>query len=237
MNILVGGPSPSRGEGTWPYLLQEYTGGNLVNLSQAGAGNDYIYSSVMEELAVRKYDLVVIMWSDFRRLDVKVSNINHFNTTQYTSEYQRKQNDWPSKVIYPVNDQDYVDPNWVFGCGYINTGNSESQTLANLFENYYKYTDYNSHYLRGLTRILGMQGFLKSMDIPYQFCFVRELRDLKTYPELYNLLDQSAMVNDITVHTYATQLNSWFDPTHPGAEAHKLYVKDIINNLKQRKLL
>lgn len=76
MNILVSGPSPARGKGTWPYLLQERTNSELVNLAQAGAGNDYIYSSVMEELALRKYDLVIVMWSDFRRLDIKLSLIH-----------------------------------------------------------------------------------------------------------------------------------------------------------------
>jgi len=237
VKILVNGPSVARGAGSWPYILQEQLEENIecdiINLAQAGAGNEYIYATTIAELAQRKYDLVMVMWCDFRRFDVKVKDITKFNDTTYTSLYQSKQNDWPSKVIWPENDQDYVEKDWVFGCGYIN---GDGESLKPLFKEFYDHTDYESHYHRSLTRIIGLQGILKSMNQPYLFCSVRELKDLRVNSHLYEMIDKRNLVLQ-TPHKIAGEIDSWADETHPGPAAHTEFVKYLVANLRERNLV
>jgi hypothetical protein len=235
MNILVNGPSPARGPGSWPYLIQQYYNANLVNLSQAGAGNDYIVDATISELTQRKYDLVLIMTADLRRVDVRVSNIDRFNDTIYTSKCQKIMNDWPEKQVSPINDQDYVDDNWVFGCGYINT---KDPSIVSLFESYYANTDTNTQYFRSYCKILGLQGFLKSLKQPYMMCGTRHFTKLERFKSLYAALDFDCIVNDISIFEIAKNIDSWEpDGLHPGPQAHQLYSEHLIDQLTKRKIL
>lgn len=67
MKLLVNGASFSLGPNSWPELLNM----DLTNLSRANAGNTYIVETTMEELAKNDYDLVIIMWSPFDRVDIR----------------------------------------------------------------------------------------------------------------------------------------------------------------------
>jgi virulence-associated protein VapD len=228
MNILVNGSSFSRGERSWPTLLQQELGCNLVNLSVAGSGNTYIQETTIAELAQRQYNKVIIMWSPFDRIDVKVKDIDTFKTT-YTSKYQVTLNDWPNKVLHPVNDQDYVEKDWVFGCGYLNKDTDPA--LVDLFAGYYNHTDRWQQFYSNLIRVISLQGFLKSIDQPYLFTFARQFRQFTRYEHLYSLLDWD--------NIYETDLqaivreNNWFeaDGIHPDNRAHEYYVKEILKIL------
>ena len=231
MNILVNGPSVSRGPGSWPYLLQEHYNADLVNLSQAGAGNTYIHETTIAELAQRSYDLVAIMWGDQQRLDIKVKNIDYFHDTIYTSKFQKATNDWPEKIVEPVNDQDYVQDNWVFGCGYINT---KDPCLVELFDSYYQHTDTDSRYFSSIIKMISLQGVLKNLGVKYVFCGTRTLPLLKRYEHLYNLLDWNCIINDLTPHHVAYLKNSWEeDQLHPGSVAHREFADHMIAHLRQ----
>lgn len=71
MKILVSGASFSEGIGSWPELLADYYKADLTNLSRIGAGNTYIQESAVDELCRNEYDLVIVMWSPFNRIDYK----------------------------------------------------------------------------------------------------------------------------------------------------------------------
>jgi len=235
MNILVNGSSPSRGPGSWPYLVQQHYNADLVNLSQAGAGNSYIVDATIAELTRRKYDLVMIMIADLRRFDVKVSNVDQFNDTIYTSKFQKTMNDWPEKQVWPVNDQDYVDDNWVFGCGYINT---KDPSIVALFDSYYRNTNSDTQYFTSYCKILGLQGFLKSINQPYLMCGTRNFTKLERFSSLYEALDFDHIVNDVSIFEIANNIDSWeSDGIHPGTEAHKIYAQHLIDRLNRRKIL
>jgi hypothetical protein len=235
VNILVNGSSPSRGPGSWPYLVQQHYNADLVNLAQAGAGNNYIADATINELTQRKYDLVMIMIADLRRFDIKVSNIDRFNDTIYTSKYQKNMNDWPEKQVWPVNDQDYVDDNWVFGCGYINT---KDPSIVELFDSYYRNTNADTQYFASYCKILGLQGFLKSLNQPYLMCGTRNFTKLERFSSLYEALDFDHIVNDVSIFEIANKINSWEpDGIHPGAKAHELYAQHLIEHLDKRKIL
>jgi hypothetical protein len=228
MNILVNGSSFSQGETSWPTLLQQELECDLVNLSVAGCGNEYIHETTIAELAQRKYDRVIIMWSPFDRRDFKVNDVYKFTTT-YTSKYQSTQNDWPAKSIHPVNDQDYVEKDWVFGCGYLNK--DPDPMLEDLFGGYYRHTDRWQQFHSNLIRVISLQGFLKSINQPYLFTFARQFRQFPRFEHLYNLLDwDNIYTNDLQD---ICKEHNWFNPDgiHPSPEAHKYYAQEIIKLL------
>lgn len=235
MKILVNGPSPARGPNTWPYHLQQHLDADLVNLSQSGAGNVFICDATISELCQRKYDFVAIMWADLRRFDIKIANVEKFNDTIYTSKCQKTMNDWPEKVIDPINDQDYVDDDWAFGCGYLNT---KDKSMVDLFDAYYKNTNVASQYYTSYCRILALQGFLKSIKQPYVFVSTRTLTPLDRFEHLYKMIDFNCYIGDKTVFDFAKQLDSWqADGVHPGDNAHHAYTKYIIEVIEKRSLL
>lgn len=225
-NILVNGCSFSRGPGSWPYHLKN---ANITNLAQAGAGNTYIHETTIAELAQRSYDLVVIMWTGLPRVDFKVNNIDYFSDSKYTSRYQSLQNDWPEKVIEPVNDQDYVEKNWVFGCGHVN--NEKAMIKTHMFDWMYHHLDQPEFVYNFLIKAISLQSFLKQMNIPYVFTFFRDyVGQLKQHPALYQLLDQRHIYNEQNIYQI-TESNNWYDTDgfHPGVQAHQAWATLIDN--------
>jgi hypothetical protein len=234
MKILVNGSSPARGPASWPYNLGPYLNSEIINLSQAGAGPFFICDATISELSYRQYDFVAIMWSDFRRFDVRVADITKFNDTIYTSRYQKTINDWPEKIIDPINDQDYVDDDWVFGCGYLNT---QDKSIVDFFQSYYQQTDFNTQYFLGYCRILALQGFLKSIKQPYVFLSTRPLVPLARFKHLYDMIDLDRYIST-SIFDIANNLNSWEDDRiHPGPAAHVAYAEHLLKEIQKRKLL
>ena len=103
MNILVTGGSLSRGPDSWSYHIEKEFASQIVNLSQSGCGNTYTHETTIAELTKRSYDLAIIQWTPFIRIDYKVKDINLFKDSIYTSAYQSQQNDWTEKIIHSDN--------------------------------------------------------------------------------------------------------------------------------------
>lgn len=223
-NLLVNGCSFSRGPGSWPYHLKYQ---NIVNLAQAGAGNTYIHESTMSELSQRHYDFVVIMWTGIHRVDLQVADIMDFAESKYTSQYQHQQNDWPEKIVNPVNDQDYVEKNWVFGCGHVN--HDLAIKRSRVFEGIYRHVGQDQFKNALLIKMISLQNTLKQLQIPYLFGFYQDYDwQLRTNSNLYQLLDQNQIFNQQNINTIATT-NNWLDQDghHPGVQAHKTWANLI----------
>jgi hypothetical protein len=222
--LLVNGCSFSRGPGSWPYFLSGY---DVVNLAQAGAGNTYIHETTIAELTKRSYDFVIVMWSGLNRIDIKVADISMFSQSTYTSQYQHKQNDWPEKIIIPVNDQDYVEKDWVFGWRHLNNGSVT--THYRMFEQIYRHADERQFVYGGLIKMISLQNVLKQMKIPYLFTFYQDYEEtLKMHPSLYNALDHTRIYNQENIYNI-TKKNNWFadDNSHPGIPAHQAWASLI----------
>ena len=86
MKILVNGPSVTLGKDSWTHRLEEKTGFEIVNFSRINAGNKYIHDSTILEISQRKYDLVIISWTYFARMDVRSR--------------------WPSAIVHAVELED-----------------------------------------------------------------------------------------------------------------------------------
>ena len=229
-NLLVNGCSFSRGPGSWPYYLKYQ---NIVNLAQAGAGNTYIHETTMGELAQRSYDFVIVMWTGIHRVDLKVSNIEDFAESKYTSQYQHQQNDWLEKVVHPINDQDYVEKNWVFGCGHIN--NELALRRSKIFDGVYKHVGQLQFVDGLLIKMISLQNTLKQMQIPYLFTFYEDYdNDLKANKSLYSMLDQNQIYNKENI-IRITKTNQWFDQDgiHPGVVAHCTWAQLVQTKIEE----
>lgn len=214
--VLVNGCSFSRGPNSWPYQLQEACKFDLVNLAQGAAGNLYIHNATIAELAKREYDFVMIMWSGLERVDIQVNDISLLDHILYTSDKQSKLNDWPEKIIIPVNDQDYVEKNWVFVCTY--------QELAlrrlNFCQTNYKYQSLQEHLTQSLIHMISLQSILKQLNIPYVFSYYQNYQKLLKQHYLYKLLDTSKICDSQNIWDI-TVANKWKDHTdHPNPQAH-----------------
>jgi hypothetical protein len=233
MNIFVNGGSISQGPGTWPYLVQQHYKADMVNLSQAGAGNTYVSQATISELSQRTYDLVLIQWTPFIRFDYKVKNIELFKNTIYTSKCQSEHNDWPGKIIYPVNDQDFVERDWIFGGGRA-MNNDPDLELTRAFDGFYNYAGASEYMYHALMSIIALQSYLKVKQLPYLFCFGRPWRMFDRYQHLNSQLDQSHMFTTAYIYDLVEK-NNWYadDGYHPNALAYEEFAKLIIPSIEQ----
>lgn len=220
IDILVNGASVSRGPNSWPYELSEQLNANLVNLSQAGAGAQYILYTTLSEIYLREYNLVIIMWPEPTRYDLQVENISDFSTSPYTSEHQSRMNDWPEKVIYPVNDQDFVQKDWAFGIGHVNGDKTLRQ--MKVFDSIYRYVGVKQFAQRTVNNIILLQNTLKQLNIPYIFTFDNDYTELLKETDLYSKIDFTNVITNTYLFSIAARLNDYAeDKLHPGDNAHK----------------
>lgn len=230
MRILVNGCSFSRGPISWPYYLTnltDITGKNIVNLACAGAGNTYIHETTTRILNKEKFDLVLIMWSEIGRIDFQVESIDFFEKSTYTSKYQSSQNDWPGKIINPINDQDYVEKNWVFGCSHINN----DPILGKFFKNFYMHVGYKELVNQFIVKVISLQNTLKQLNIPYAFSFYQDYID-----QIKNcaLIDWKKCIINDNISSIAERLNSYdTDGVHPGLEANRVWADHVIKYLEK----
>lgn len=232
MNILVNGTSVSRGENSWPYFLQSHFDFSLINLAQAGGGNTYIHESTVAEVSEHAYDLVLIQWTYTDRFDFRVKDIAKFADSTYTSNYQCQQNDWPSKKIHPVNDQDRVQRDWIFGCGYLNQRLDDS--IGTVFKNLYQHISANEHVFSTLIKIISLQNTLKQLRIPYMFMEYRPMSRFDRFDKLYQLIDWENFYSGKHLYTIAKEQDALDDTLHPSVECHRMYAQDLYHELTKR---
>lgn len=229
MRILVNGSSVSSGNTAWPSVLQTKIECDLINLSLPGAGNNYITDSTIAELSKRKYDLVLIMWADFMRLDIKIQNPDDFSNTQYTSANQ-------SKLTYHADSQEinYIEKDWVFGvlaCG-TNAVDAES-SVKELFDGYYKFSSHRQHLFSSLIKIISLQNTLKTLNIPYIFMTYHPFVGQHRFPELFKMIDWDQVYQE-HLHNIAVSNNWWNTVTnHPTPSAYSHYADLVIQRIEQ----
>lgn len=209
-HVLVNGCSFSRGPISWPYYLQTKLNFNLVNLALGGAGNKYIHDSTITELSRRKYDHVFVMWTGLQRNDVQVADIAQFDQC-VTSAKQVLENDWDSKPVWPVNDQDYVEKDWVF----IGLDNPYIKSIK--FAEYIKYRNLSNEIQQTLLYMITLQAVLKEQGIPYTFSFFTDYTKELAGSSLYNMLDFDNICTTDNIHSIAKTIGSYdVDGYHPG---------------------
>jgi hypothetical protein len=230
MDILVNGSSMSRGAGSWPYYLQESLNCNLVNLALGRSGNTYIHDSTISELSQRKYDMVLIMWATEGRIDMRVKSIDQFSDSTDTSTHQSLMNDWPSKQVHPINDQDYVQKDWIFS--FNKSQNAKVDSVYNTLMPLHKLVDHAQYMESDLIKMISLQGVLKSLNIPYKFMFWWDFKKFSRFDNYYNMIDWSNIYLGTSLETIGKK-NNWYhaDGTHFNEHANELYAKHLAEYL------
>lgn len=238
MKLLINGICKSRGPGSWPYPLQEMLGCDLVNLSLAGVGGNYIHETTINELLKRSYDLVIIQWNTSHHTSFKVDDITKYADSKNTSLYQASVNDWPEKIIEPVNDQDYVEKNWIMGTGH---EHEPLDSVGKFFSVYRGAVKYKQLVERDLIRIISLQSFLKCQQIPYVFTYGETIHKWKQYEHLYEKIDWSNWYLNDTIDDISKRNNGQYksDDLALGAtpEGHLIYAELLAEHIKEKKLL
>ena len=232
--MLVNGCSFSQGEHAWPNHLQTFGQSDIVNLSCSGAGNTYIHESTVNALSIKTFDIVVIMWSGLTRIDTKVANITEFDNCYYNSKFASAHNDWPSKITSPVDDQLFVDKDWVFGLGEQNQDPVIQK--SQLFHGFYRHLESPQFVFHFLIKLISLQNTLKALTVPYIFLFYQPYQNaLRQFTNLCKLVDWSNVYTEKNIFELA-KINNDIDSTnHPGILTHKQWAK-IMDELIDKKL-
>jgi len=251
MKILINGSSVSAGfvewqltdpatkqiqpfQPTWPARLEEKINCDMVNLAVAGAGNTYIHDSTIDELSQRSYDLVLIMWSDYQRLDYRVRNPENFNARKlrYTSMAQSNTARLPPELASKFQ---HICQDWIFSCDYDN--GSTEPILADLF-GYATYTNPRLQLHNSLLKIISLQSVLKSLGIPYRFMFYRPFPELNEFKKLSSLIDWDKFMPEPYLYSHAHSIGEWDEPSlHPTPAAYDSYADLVVKYLKDQKLI
>jgi hypothetical protein len=232
--MLVNGCSFSQGQQAWPNHLQTFDQKDIVNLSCSGAGNTYIHEATINALASETFDIVVIMWSGLTRIDTKVANIDEFDNSYYNSKFASAHNDWPSKITLPVDDQTFIDKDWVFGLGEQNQDPVVQK--SQLFREFYKRLEIPQFVFHFLIKLISLQNTLKTLKIPYIFLFYQPYQNaLRQYPNLCKIVDWDNVYTEKNIFELAKANNDIDSTNHPGILTHKQWAK-IMDKLIDTKL-
>lgn len=207
MKVLVIGPSITVEPDTWPSFLRESLNCELVNLSRTGCGNDYIFEAALTELSQRSYDLVIISWTDFNRVEFKT----HFKIPPAELD-----------TIFNTN-AELLQPDWIF-----NNNMNYNEEVRQLYQSWARVCyDSDRMYQTMLLKIIALQGFLKSKQIPYAFLFYSRPVGLKRFANLYDQIDWNYVHHQ---HLYQiAKKNNWWKDRHPTTQAHQAYSHRLLD--------
>ena len=209
----------------------------MVNLAVAGAGNTYIHETTVSEISQRSYDLVLIMWTDFDRTDVRVADPKLFSSLNYTSRAQSKPD--PSNFLNHLTiDTERIQQDWIFSGEY---RQSKTKQPGGNVEKLFSHRDFSSSNIQlenSLIRIISLQSVLKTMNIPYKFMFYKPLVGQHRYPDLVKLIDQQNVIAEPYLFLLAYKNNWWNkSTTHPTIDAYSAYADVLVEYLKGQKLI
>lgn len=128
----------------WPHILQMTTiDTELASLGAIGAGNEYIFNSVLEHINSNETDLVIVQWAQSPRLDLIVDTNHKADIVKQDPVYN--ENMYDNWWLSSASTQPYVK---TYHKDYIGIVQSRQRT-----KNY----------------IISLAAILESRNIPYRF--------------------------------------------------------------------
>lgn len=93
----------------WPELLAKKLNYKCINLGQSGSGNECIFSKALDALVKEKnIGLMVLMWSEFQRMDFYLGDIKKWNNLHYNVDgVIRNMEKWKEDVIDLLDKNEY----------------------------------------------------------------------------------------------------------------------------------
>ena len=124
---------------------------------------------------------------------------------------------------------------WVFSWGY-HAPKLRNADLEELFDPYYKYTNFQQHLIQSYVKIISTQAVLKSKGIPYKFLFMKPMVGQRRYPYLYNSIDWNNVINEDSVPGLQNLINQHHLDEKLGsiknAEPSKIFAKNLADHIK-----
>jgi len=219
MKILCAGDGFGKGHiwKMWPQLLEEVLDNCKVdNVSQVGAGNEYIMNATIDACTKNKYDFVIVQWAQSDRLDI----IN------------KNQGGLVQKILDDnVHRTKFMNINLAKRLWWLSSS-SKIDFVNNYHDNY---ITQNQHCLRTIHQIKYVELFLKSKNIEFVFISTPSL-DFMHLDE-HKILDFNVWAFHEKykgMEDYAKkypEYKAYKDPAkykQPQTKIHKQFVKDVI---------
>jgi len=214
-----------------------YPGHDVANVAYPAAGNRFIADSVLVETIKQQFDVVYVSWSGFSRYDVPVTSDNLFL-------------DWMPKGY--INSVPYIFTGGIGGWDH-----HKHQFSNLLFSGIHKFIDHKELHYNSLIEIVKIQGYLRSLNIPFYFTsMINQFKSdpnvmventceygVSRYPEHQYLIDQIDFSNWIFDEDRALYESSKFKGTlskdnfHPSMYGYKYWMDLFFSRLKKDKIL
>lgn len=198
-----------------------------------GAGNQSIAARVLHECSQNQYSKVIVVWSGVHRLDFPIGKDLHDTFSK------DKDGIHLYKFFMPLD-----DVIWYHSGGFGMSGMSYPcpTILRNWFDKQYVSSTENYLTTLSLQSIIQTQGFLQSIDMPYQMSFIYDIdadysdrsinrscgQIVRTNP-LNSLVDWTKFVN-VAPYEYSLELNQISkDGFHPEPISLANWFKTFMN--------
>lgn len=154
MNLLVSGCSFTSDPHGWQTQLEQRYA-SIVNLAHPAVGNTYIANTLQDQCLVKRYDMVLVMWSGYSRIDIP-------------SQWRHRRCDDYEWFVQQCHSRSGIE--WMLSGGY-NAGWRACKDIdvRELFQRLYLEMDLAQLAYMTLKNILNTQQLLKSLDQPYKF--------------------------------------------------------------------
>ncbi len=154
MKLLVSGCSFTSDPDGWQSHLESIYS-SITNLAHPAVGNTYIANTLQDKCQAETYDMVLVMWSGYSRIDIP-------------SQWRNRRHNNYEWFVPQQHSHSSVD--WMLSGGH-NAGwrASQDHDVRELFQRLYLEMDFEHLAYLTLKNILNTQYFLKSVDIPYRF--------------------------------------------------------------------
>jgi hypothetical protein len=243
MKVLTVGCSFADGDQSWAKIITDFFPGS-DRVAFPAVGNRWISSIVQDYTIKKKYDLVLVMWTGYTRLDVP---------TAWIDRRLEKYEFCPSRKSFVESSFDWISSGSLNG----SWSGSKDPAVKSLFENIYLEIDHEIAAYMTLSDIISSQSLLKCQGIPYYFMTyvnywsqARPNSDLNSwYYDTDLSIDRFSNLDHLKNHI---DWNCWIfdqgtngiyercmssddlaeDDLHPGVEIHKSWADKILDRIK-----
>lgn len=154
MQALVGGCSFTSDNNGWQTQLNKKYA-SITNIAYPAVGNCYIANTIQDHCLAQRWDMVLVMWTGYSRLDIP-------------SVWKQRRENTYEWFVDERHSGSHIE--WMCSGGY-NAGwrAAKDPDVRELFQRMYVEMDHEHLCYLTLKNILATQQLLKSLDQPYYF--------------------------------------------------------------------
>jgi hypothetical protein len=257
MKILINSSSLGRNlihGGCWADVIEDQLG-NTVNLSLPGAGVDYIFQTTVDEIYKNHYDVVIILWPNLLRQDVRVDNIERdFPSITMTSNNMMNvvtridkinQHLWKKTQgltghccrlnnNFKNTDVDLLQKNWLLSRSLVDVFNPHADfTNARRVFDRNRFVNVHQQKKESILKIVSLQSILKTQNIPYIFASYKPMTGFLRLQSYYNMIDWNNFYTSEYLFCLAAEQNLLDKTQHALPSIQEQYGSLMIDRIRQ----